>query len=410
MRIDKEEILARFLRYVSYDTQSDPASTNVPSTHRQLALAAALAIELQTIGAADVRLDKNGHVMATIMATTDTTMPVIGLIAHMDTAPEMSGANICPQIVEHYDGSDIVLNKAKNITLRVADFPELTRYIGQTIVTTDGTTLLGADDKAGIAAIMSAAAYLLSHDELPHGTVRIAFTSDEEIGRSAERFDVQHFAADYAYTFDGGELGELEYENFHAAEACLTVKGNNVHPGYAKGKMINALNVAVEFHQAIPSNERPETTAGREGFYHLSALKGTEEQATLHYIIRDFDWTVFAQRKAVLRRLTRAVNRKYGSEIISLKLRDQYYNMAEKIRPRFHIVERAAKAMQRAGVEPIITPARGGTDGARLSFMGLPCPNIFAGGHNPHGKYEFLPVESMRKAAEVAIELILNQE
>jgi tripeptide aminopeptidase len=408
MRIDKEEILERFLRYVSYDTRSDPTSAGVPSTRNQLALAEVLAMELHAMGAADVQVDKNGYVTATLPATTDKPAPVIGLIAHMDTSPDMSGANVRPRITVGYDGGDIVLDETKKIVLRVADFPELARYAGQTIVTTDGSTLLGADDKAGIAAIMSAAAYLLAHDELSRGTVRIAFTPDEEIGRGAERFDVPRFAADYAYTFDGGELGELEYENFNAAEAGLTIKGNNIHPGYAKGKMINALNVAVEFHRALPPDERPETTDGREGFYHLTALGGTEEQATLHYIIRDFERAAFERRKETFRQLAQTFNRKYGAATVSLKLRDQYYNMAEKIRPHFHIVERAAEAMRRAGVEPVITAARGGTDGARLSFMGLPCPNIFAGGHNPHGKYEFLPVESMQKAAEVAVELTID--
>ncbi|MDR1680833.1 MAG: peptidase T [Prevotellaceae bacterium] len=410
MNIDKEEIMARFLRYARYDTQSDPASETVPSTRTQLALAEALAAELRAMGAADVLLDENGYLTATIPANTDSEVPVIGLIAHLDTSPDMSGANVCPQITERYGGGDIVLNETKKILLRPAEFPELARYIGQTIITTDGTTLLGADDKAGIAAIMSAAACLLAHGELKHGKIRIAFTPDEEIGRGTDRFDIRRFAADYAYTFDGGELGELEYENFNAAEARLTIRGNNIHTGYAKGRMVNALNVAATIHLALPPDERPETTDARAGFYHLTALHGTEEQATMQYIIRDFDRQAFEQRKETLRLIVRQVNEQYGAATVIVRLRDQYYNMIEQILPHFYIVERAAAAMRRAGVEPVITAARGGTDGARLSFMGLPCPNIFAGGHNPHGKYEFLPVESMQKAAEVAVELCLGEQ
>ncbi|MDR2362404.1 MAG: peptidase T [Prevotellaceae bacterium] len=406
MRVYREEILARFLRYVSYNTQSDPTSDTVPTTRRQLTFAKALVSELMSLGAADARVDKHGYVTATIESNIARKTPVIGLIAHLDTSPDMSGVRVCPRIVECYDGGDIVLNRAKKWVLRPADYPELRRYTGQMIITTDGTTLLGADDKAGIAAIMSAAAYLLSHDDVPHGKVRIAFTPDEEVGRGSWMFDVEEFAANYAYTFDGGALGELEYENFNAAAACVSVNGNNIHPGYAQGRLVNALNIICEFHQRFPPDERPETTSGREGFYHLTSMSGTSELATSHYLIRDFDREVFEQRKKFMMRMAQAINRKYGVSTLELTVRDQYYNMIEKIRPHFRIVEQAAEAIRRAGVEPVITAARGGTDGARLSFMGLPCPNIFAGGHNPHGRYEFLPVESMIKAAEVAIEIV----
>jgi tripeptide aminopeptidase len=360
------------------------------------------------MGAADATVDASGYVMATIPATAGEPAPVIGLIAHLDTTPDFNGKNVRPQVIHGYDGSDIVLNRAENIVLRTDEFPEIKQYAGQTILTTDGTTLLGADDKAGVAAIMSAAAYLLSHDDIPHGVIRIGFTPDEEIGRGADRFDVQKFGADFAYTFDGGQLGELEYENFHAAEAVVTIAGNNIHPGYAKGKMINALNVATAFHAALPAGERPETTDGRDGFFHLTRCQGTEEQAVLHYIIRDFDRAAFERRKTLLENIAGDINKAYGKPLVRLKLRDQYYNMHEKILPHFYIVERAINAMQKAGVTPLLTAARGGTDGARLSFIGLPCPNIFAGGHNPHGKYEFFPAESMQKAAEVILELVVN--
>jgi tripeptide aminopeptidase len=410
MRITREEILARFLRYVDYDTQSDPASTESPSTRKQLALAQRLAGELREMGAADVQADDNGYVMATLPATTREPRPVVGLIAHLDTTPERSGANIRPQIVERYDGGDVVLNAEQDIVLRVAEFPEMRRYVGQTIITTDGTTLLGADDKAGVAAIMCAAGWLLRNPFVRHGTVRIAFTPDEEIGRGTVHFDVPTFAADYAYTIDGGELGELEYENFNAAEAAVVVKGNGIHPGYAKGKMLHALNIALEFHAALPASERAETTDGRDGFFHLTSLNGTEEEAALHYLIRDFDRDAFAERKRRLTRTAQAINRRYGAEVVTVQLRDQYYNMCEKILPYFHIVERAREAMIRVGVTPIVAAARGGTDGARLSFMGLPCPNLFAGGHNPHGKYEFLPLESAQKAAEVIVELVCEEQ
>ncbi|MDR1405742.1 MAG: peptidase T [Prevotellaceae bacterium] len=406
MRIETAAVLERFVRYARFNTQSDPASGSCPSTPSQRAFAGLLAAELREMGAADVLPDDNGYVMATIPATAGEPAPVIGLIAHMDTSPDCSGDNVRPQVVACYDGGDIVLNRAKNIVLRTAEFPEMKQYAGQTVVTTDGTTLLGADDKAGIAAIMSAAACLLSHDDFPHGAVRIGFTPDEEIGRGADRFDVRKFGADFACTVDGGRLGELEYENFNAAEALVRVAGNCIHPGYAKGKMINALNVAAAFHAALPAGERPETTEGRDGFFHLARLQGTEEQASLHYIIRDFDRARFERRKALLEKTAGELNEAYRAAVVGVTLHDQYYNMREKILPHFYIVEKIIDAMRKAGVAPVITAARGGTDGARLSFMGLPCPNIFAGGHNPHGKYEFLPVESTRKAAEVILQLV----
>jgi len=406
MRIQKNTVQEKFLRYAGLDTQSDSASAASPSTAKQVALARLLAGELQAMGAINVELDGNGYVTATIPATAAMPAPVIGLIAHMDTSPDASGANVQPQVIENYDGSDIVLNPAENIVLRVSDFPELQQYTGQTMITTDGTTLLGADDKAGIAAIMTAAEYLLAHDEIKHGTVRIAFTPDEEIGRGAERFDVARFAADYAYTVDGGEVGELEYENFNAAEVVITIAGRGIHPGYAKGKMVNALNVAHEFHTALPAAERPETTDGTDGFFHLTGLEGTVEKARLHYIIRDFDKAGFERRKKLVEQIAGTLNKQYASNVVRLQVRDQYYNMADCVRPHFYIIERATEAMRKAGIEPIVKPARGGTDGARLSFMGLPCPNLFTGGHNPHGIYEFVTVESMQKTAEVILNLV----
>lgn len=406
MDIDITTVLERFIRYVALDTQSNPASASCPSTAGQRALAELLAAELRDWGAKDAAVDDNGYMTATIPATGNESTPVIGLIAHLDTSPDYPGTNIRPQVIHGYNGGDIVLNHAENIVLRASEFPEIKQYAGQTIVTAGGDTLLGADDKAGIAAIMSAAACLLSHDDIPHGVIRIAFTPDEEIGRGADRFDVQKFGADFAYTFDGGELGELEYENFNGAEAVAHFTGNCIHPGYAKGKMINALNVASAFHAALPAGERPETTGGREGFFHLARWEGSEEQASLYYIIRDFDRAAFGQRKATLEKIAGDMNKMYKTPVVRLQVRDQYYNMYEKILPHFSIVERAVNAMQKAGVTPLITAARGGTDGARLSFMGLPCPNIFTGGHNPHGKYEFLHAEGMAKAAEVILQLV----
>jgi tripeptide aminopeptidase len=406
MNIDITTVLERFIRYVKLDTQSNAASASCPSTAGQRVLAGLLAAELRGMGAADATVDENGYVMATIPATVSERTPVIGLIAHLDTSPDYCGTNVRPQIISRYDGGDIVLHRAENIVLRTAEFPEIKQYAGQTIVTAGGDTLLGADDKAGIAAIMSAAACLLSRNDIPHGVIRIAFTPDEEIGRGADRFDVQKFGADFAYTFDGGEVGELEYENFNGAEAAVHITGNGIHPGYAKGKMINALNVAAAFHAALPAGERPETTGGREGFFHLTRWEGTQEQAALYYIIRDFDRAAFGQRKATLEKIAAGINKMYHTPVVRLQMRDQYYNMYEKILPHFSIVERAVNAMQKAGVTPLITAARGGTDGARLSFMGLPCPNIFTGGHNPHGKYEFLHAEGMLKAAEVILQLV----
>ena len=405
MKIEKDILLKRFLQYVKFDTQSNPLSETCPSSPQQFAFAEMLAEELHRLGATEISLDANGYVFATIPATIEKSTSVIGFIAHMDTSPDFCASNIQPQIVENYDGNDIVLNAEKDIVLRSSHFPEIKKYIGQTIVTTDGTTLLGADDKAGIAAIMCAAEYLLTHPEISHGIIRIGFTPDEEIGRGANLFDVQKFAADYAFTIDGGEIGELEYENFNAAEAFIAITGNCIHPGYAKGKMINALNVAHEFHASLPVNERPETTDEREGFFHLTKLEGSEESAVMHYIIREFERENFENRKAQIEKIAQSINEKYSSPVIAIKLSDQYYNMYEKIAPHKAIIEKAKKAILESGIKPLIRAARGGTDGARLSYMGLPCPNIFCGVHNMHGKYEFVPAESMQKATEVILRI-----
>lgn len=394
----------RFLRYVSFDTRSDEDSLTTPSTPGQLHLAEYLAQELADIGMDDVSLDANGYVMATLPATTlREGIPTVGFIAHMDTSPDMTGKDVKPRIVT-YDGGTIVLNETERIVLSPDTFPELANYVGQELIVTDGTTLLGADDKAGIAAIVSAMEYLLAHPEIAHGKVRVGFTPDEEIGRGADRFDVDRFGCDWAYTIDGGEIGELEYENFNAAQAVITIKGRNVHPGYAQNKMINAALLATELSASLPSEQRPEKTSGYEGFFHLTRLEATVEEATLHYIIRDHDRALFEQKKDLLRTLANGMETRYPG-CVTVEVRDQYYNMREIIAPGMEVIEYACEAMRAAGVTPRIRPVRGGTDGARLSFMGLPCPNLFAGGLNFHGRYEYLPVRSLEKSKETIIQL-----
>ncbi|QIZ67810.1 peptidase T [Geobacillus subterraneus] len=402
----KQELIERFTRYVKVNTQSDPESDTCPSTSGQWELANMLVEELKAIGMEEVTVDENGYVMATLPANTDKNVPVIGFLAHMDTAPEFTGANVNPQLIDSYDGGDIVLNKELGIILSPNDFPELAHYKGHTLITTDGTTLLGADDKAGIAEIMTAMHYLIQHPDIKHGKVRVAFTPDEEIGRGPHKFDVAKFGAQFAYTVDGGPLGELEYESFNAAEAKITIKGKNVHPGTAKGKMINSIKIAMEFQQQLPANEAPEHTEGYEGFYHLLSFQGNVEETKLHYIIRDFDRESFEARKTNMKDIASSLAQKYGSNRISIELNDQYYNMREKIEPVRHIVDIAHEAMTNLGIEPKVKPIRGGTDGSQLSYMGLPTPNLFAGGENFHGRYEYISADNMVKAAEVIVEII----
>ena len=397
-------ITDRFLRYTAFDTQSDEHARSMPSTPGQMRFAESLTEELKALGLHDVSLDENGYVMATLPANSSRTdVPVIGFIAHMDTSPDMSGRDVKPRIVA-YAGGDIVLNESLGVVLSPDVFAELNHYVGQELIVTDGTTLLGADDKAGVAAIVSAMEYLLAHPEVEHGTVRIAFTPDEEIGRGADRFDVARFGCFGAYTVDGGELGELEYENFNAAQAVVTLRGRNIHPGSAKGRMINASLVAMQLNEMLPPAERPETTEGREGFFHLTEMTGTVEEAQLTYIIRDHDYALFEKKKETLREAVRRINETYP-ESCTLNMRDQYYNMREVIDRRPELIQWARQAMEAAGVTPIERPIRGGTDGARLSFMGLPCPNLFAGGMNFHGRYEYLPVPSLQKSMETIIHL-----
>lgn len=402
----KQELIKRFTSYVKVNTQSNDDSETCPSTPGQLDLARLLVDELKALGMEEVTMDENGYVMATLPANTDKDIPTIGFLSHVDTATELSGEGVNPQLVENYDGKDIVLNEAQGVVLSPKDFPELHNYIGHTLVTTDGTTLLGADDKAGITEIMTAMAYLLSNPEIKHGKVRVAFTPDEEIGRGPHRFDVEAFNARYAYTVDGGPLGELEYESFNAAQATLTFKGKNVHPGTAKNKMINAAKIAMEFNSRLPVEEAPESTEGYEGFYHLSSISGDVELTKLRYIIRDFDRDNFNARKQNMENIVKSLQEKYGAERISIELKDQYYNMREKIEPVKHIVDIAYNAMKNVGVEPDIKPIRGGTDGSQLSYMGLPTPNIFTGGENYHGRYEYVSVDNMQKATEVIVEIV----
>lgn len=400
-----EKILDKFLRYVAVETTSNDESDSQPSSACQLDLLRMLADELNAMGV-KATLDEWGYVMATIPSNIDKDVPAVGFIAHVDTAPDASGKDIKPQIIENYNGEDIVLNASLGIKLPVADFPEIKQYVGQTLITTDGTTLLGADDKAGVAEIMSAVEYIVEHPEFKHGEIKIGFTPDEEIGRGVDKFDVEKFGAKYAYTMDGGQIGELEYENFNAAGAKIHIQGRNVHPGYAKDKMINAIIIAMELNGMLPVQQRPEFTAGYEGFFHVTGINGAVEQATISYIIRDHSMEKFEQKKALMKDVVAFINAKYGDGTATLEMKDQYYNMREQVEPHYHIVEKAMKAMEMAGIKPQVQPIRGGTDGARLSFMGLPCPNIFAGGHNFHGKLEYLPLQSMEKASEVVLNII----
>lgn len=399
-----EKILDKFLRYISVDTTSDPESETQPSSQRQFNLLKMLRDELQTMGISTT-LDEYGYVMATIPANIETAVPAIGFIAHVDTSPDASGANIHPQIISDYNGKDVVLNADLNLSLKISDFPEMVQYKGQTLITTDGTTLLGADDKAGIAEIMCAAEYLMHHPEVKHGDIKIGFTPDEEIGRGVAKFDVKKFGAVYAYTMDGGEIGELEYENFNAAGAKIHIQGCNIHPGYAKNKMVNSMLIAMELDAMLPVEQRPAYTSDYEGFFHLTDIKGTVEETTMQYIIRDHNRQKFETKKQLMTEAVVFLNKKYGN-IIQLELKHQYYNMRQEVEPHYHIVEKAIRAMEMANITPNVRPIRGGTDGANLSFMGLPCPNIFAGGHNFHGKLEFVPLESMEKATEVILNIV----
>ena len=397
-------VVDRFLQYVKFDTQSDELTNLTPSTPGQMIFAQHLEKELQGMGLKDISLDENGYLMATLPGNVDKKVPTVGFIAHLDTSPDMSGHHVSPRIVENYDGTDIVLNAEKNIVLSPVEFPELLKYQGQNLIVTDGNTLLGADDKAGIAEIISAVAYLQEHPEIKHGDIRIAFNPDEEIGQGAHKFDVERFGADWAYTMDGGEIGELEYENFNAAVARITFTGRNVHPGYAKHKMINSLRIANQYAIMLPRWETPEHTEGYEGFYHLIGIEGTVEKTVLTYIVRDHDRDRFERRKKELEHLARKINKEFPG-CASIELKDQYYNMREKIEPVMNIIDIAQQAMRNADVTPIVVPIRGGTDGAQLSFKGLPCPNIFAGGLNFHGRFEFIPIPSMEKAMSVIVEI-----
>ncbi|MBQ2372993.1 MAG: peptidase T [Bacteroidales bacterium] len=400
-----ENILDRFLRYVAVDTQSDPTSETQPSATKELDLLKILKDELLAMGV-EATLDEYGYVMATIPANCGKEIPAVGFIAHVDTAPDASGAGIKPQIIPDYDGTDIPLKGVEGLSLKVSDFPELLDYKGQTIITTDGTTLLGADDKAGVAEIMNAVQYMIEHPEFKHGEIKIGFTPDEEIGRGVVKFDVEKFGARYAYTMDGGAVGELEYENFNAAGATVKIQGRNIHPGYAKGKMLNAILIGMELNALLPVEQRPEFTTGYEGFYHIIGFNGTVEEATFSYIIRDHDMTLYEQKKEYMQKCVDFINEKYGEGTAMVEIRHQYYNMRKEVEPHYHIVEKARLAMEMEGIVPNIKPIRGGTDGANLSFMGLPCPNIFAGGHNFHGKMEFIPLESMEKASKVILNII----
>ncbi len=404
-----QHLIDRFTRYVKIDTESDAASKTVPSTKKQLILAQMLEEELREIGMTDVTRDKNGYVMATVASNVEQEVPTIGFVSHYDTSPDFTGANVNPQIVKNYDGKDIVLNKEKNIVLSPDYFSDLLQYKGQTLITTDGTTLLGADDKAGITEIVTAMEHLIKNPEIKHGKIRVCFTPDEEIGRGADHFDVKKFGAQWAYTMDGSQIGELEFENFNAAGAKITIQGKSVHPGYAKKKMISSMLIANEFMNMLPKDEVPQKTKGYQGFYHITSIKGSIEESVIEMIIRDHSAKKFAKRKKFVADQIKAINKKYakkfGGTIAHAQITDQYYNMREKVEPVMHIVDLAERAMKDLGIKPIIKPIRGGTDGSRLSYMGLPCPNIFAGGHNFHGKYEYVPVESMAKAVEVIVRI-----
>lgn len=400
-----EKILDKFLRYISIDTQSNENSESQPSEAKELDLLRLLRDELSALGI-EATLDEYGYVMASIPANTDKKVPAIGFIAHVDTAPDASGKDVKPQIIKNYDGGDIPLKGVPGLALKPSEFPEMLLYKGKTMITTDGTTLLGADDKAGVAEIMAAAEYIMEHPEFKHGPIKIGFTPDEEIGRGVVKFDVKKFGADYGYTMDGGEIGELEFENFNAASAKIHIQGRNVHPGYAKGKMRNAILIATELNALLPVEQRPEFTEGYEGFFHIIAFNGSVEEDDIAYIIRDHDRSRFEDKKRLISECCDFINKKFGEGTVTLTLKDQYYNMREQVEPHFHVVETAIKAIEMAGIKPKVQPIRGGTDGANLSFKGLPCPNIFAGGHNFHGKMEFLPLESMEKASEVILNII----
>lgn len=399
-------LIDKFIKYVKFDTESDTETGLTPSTPGQMVLAQELIKELQEMGLENVSLDGNGYIMAVLPSNLDHEVPTVGFVAHMDTSPDFSGKHVKPQFWENYDGKDILLNKEQNIVMKVADFPELKQYKGQTIITTDGTTLLGADDKAGVAEIMTAIEYLTQHPEIKHGPIKVGFTPDEEIGKGADFFDVRKFGADFAYTLDGGEIGELQYENFNAAFAKISFKGRNVHPGMAKDKMINSTLIANEFLTRLPQEEVPEKTENYQGFYHLISMSGSVENSNLQYIIRDFDMEAYQGRKQFIEELCAEFCEKYGEDSVSLEMTDQYFNMREKVEPVKYIVDIAEEAMKQVGVEPMIIPIRGGTDGSRLSYMGLPCPNIFAGGHNFHGRFEYVPVESMEKSVEVILKIV----
>lgn len=406
---NRQQIIDRFISYVIVDTESDANSQTTPSTPKQWDLANQLVEELKKIGLEEVTIDENAYIMATLPSNVDHHVPTIGFISHFDTSPDFTGANVKPQIVENYDGGDIVLNKNLGIVLSPNYFEDLLLYKGQTLITTDGTTLLGADDKAGICEIVSAMEYLINHPEIKHGKIRIGFTPDEEIGRGAHKFDVEKFAADWAYTMDGSQVGELEYENFNAGGVVLTFKGKSVHPGYAKGKMINSILLANQFISNLPENEVPERTTGYEGFFHVNDIEGSIEETKVHMIIRDHDMQKYLDRKALIQKMADDVNAQYaakfGEDIVICEISDQYFNMKEKVEPVMHIVDTAEQAMKELGITPLIKAIRGGTDGSQLSYMGLPCPNIFAGGHNFHGKYEYVPVESILKATQVIVKI-----
>lgn len=398
-------LVERFLKYVSFDTQSSEETRITPSTPGQMVFAKYLKSELESLGLEEITLDEHGYLFATLPANTDKEIPTIGFIAHMDTSPDMSGKDVTPRIVENYNGSEIVLDAEERVVLSPAQFPELLDHKGEDLIVTNGKTLLGADDKAGIAEIVSAMAYLKEHPEIKHGKICIGFNPDEEIGEGAHKFDVEKFGCEWAYTMDGGEVGELEFENFNAAAAKIIFKGRNVHPGYARHKMINSIRIANQFISMLPRHETPEHTEGYEGFYHLIGIQGDVEQTTLSYIIRDHDRSRFESRKREMAHLVRKINAEFGEDIAVLELRDQYYNMREKIEPVMHIIDTAFAAMEAVGVKPNVKPIRGGTDGAQLSFKGLPCPNIFAGGLNFHGRYEFVPVQNMEKAMKVIVKI-----
>jgi len=419
VKIDKtmQHIIDRFISYVTIDTESDPNSTTTPSTKKQLVLANLLVKELKDIGMTEVTKCKNGYVMATLPSNIEHEVPTIGFVSHYDTSPDFTGANVKPQIIENYDGKDIILNAEHNIVLSPSYFKDLLQYKGQTLITTDGTTLLGADDKAGLTEIVSAMEYLIKNPDIKHGKIRVGFTPDEEIGRGADLFDVEKFGADWGYTMDGSQIGELEYENFNAAGAKITFKGKSVHPGYAKGTMINSMLIANDFINELPKKEIPQETNGYEGFFHVHHLSGSIEETVLELIIRDHNAKKFKKRKELIHDITKKFNKKFakqfGEDIVITEITDQYYNMKEKIEPVLFIVDLAERAMKNLGIKPIVKPIRGGTDGSKLSYMGLPCPNIFAGGHNFHGKYEYVPVESMQKAIDVIIkiaEMVANKD